>query len=104
MLVTLSLVFCLATTPPSPDDAHPVPPGCQLVRPTPADGWDGGLGACMQLGEQEAVLWLAEHPRWQLFKVRCTPGSAPREDAAPPPARYPWPPRSTTVKYNSSPV
>jgi hypothetical protein len=80
MITTLSPVFCLATSLPFHDDMHPVPQGCVLVQPTPADGWDSNPSACMMLGEEEATIWLADHPKWALWKIRCTPSNPPRED------------------------
>jgi hypothetical protein len=34
----------------------------------------------MLRGEELAVQWLADHPKWQLDRVRCTPGNPPRSD------------------------
>jgi hypothetical protein len=67
MLVTLTLVFCL-----SANAAE-----CQTVRPAAEDAWNG-MPACMIRGQQLAALWLADHPKWALSRVRCTQGSPPR--------------------------
>lgn len=69
MLVTLSVVFCLASNPTQ----------CQTSRPEAAEGW-GGLASCAIRGQQLAAQWLEEHPKWFLERVRCTPGNLPRID------------------------
>jgi len=69
MLVTLSLVFCLLGQP-----SH-----CQTLRPDAEDGWSG-LSACVLLGQELAAQWLAEHPKWELDRILCTPGNPPRSD------------------------
>jgi hypothetical protein len=69
MLVTLSLVFCLIGQ----------PSDCQTVNPTAEGGWSGFAG-CMLHGQELATHWLADHPKWQLERIRCTPGSPPRGD------------------------
>ena len=69
MLVTLSLVFCLLGQP-----SH-----CQTIRPDVEDGWSG-LASCALRGQQLAEQWLTEHPKWQLDRIRCTPGNPPRTD------------------------
>ena len=70
MLVTLSIVFCLAVNP-----TH-----CQKVFPEPSETADLGLSNCAIRGQQLAAQWLGEHPKWMLDRVRCTIGNAPRED------------------------
>ncbi len=35
------------------------------------------LSFCAVAGQQEASLWLAEHPSWELLRVRCAPGRLP---------------------------
>ena len=67
MLITLSLVFCLAGQ----------PNNCQTVTPSREDGWSG-LPGCVLRGQELAVEWLAEHPKWELFRIRCTPGNPPQ--------------------------
>ena len=70
MLVTLSLVFCLAANPTQ----------CQKLFPEPADTAELGLANCAIRGQQLAEQWLAEHPKWVLDRVRCTIGNEPRQD------------------------
>jgi hypothetical protein len=67
MFITLSLVFCLIGQP-----GH-----CQTVNPEAQDGWSG-LAGCIVRGQQLATFWLAEHPKWALERIRCTPGDPPR--------------------------
>jgi len=43
------------------------------------DGWSG-LAGCVLRGQQLAAQWLEEHPKWQLGRIRCTPGNPPRTD------------------------
>jgi hypothetical protein len=69
MLVTLSLVFCLLG-----QSAH-----CQTVSPDGENGWSG-LAGCMLRGQLLAAQWLEGHPKWQLDRIRCTPGNPPRTD------------------------
>jgi hypothetical protein len=69
MLVTLSLVFCLIGQ----------PADCQTVKPTAEDGWSG-LAGCVLRGQELATVWLADHPKWQLERIRCTPGNPLRTD------------------------
>jgi hypothetical protein len=69
MLVTLSLVFCLLGQP-----SH-----CQTLRPDGEDGWVG-LPGCILRGQELAVQWLADHPKWGLDRIRCSPGNPPRSD------------------------
>jgi hypothetical protein len=70
MLVTLSIVFCLAANPTQ----------CQKLFPEPAETAELGLGNCAIRGQQLAVQWLDQHPRWALDRVRCTIGNEPRQD------------------------
>ncbi len=70
MLVTLSIVFCLATNPTQ----------CQKVFPEPSETADLGLANCAIRGQQLAAEWLDEHPKWMLDRVRCTIGNVPRQD------------------------
>ena len=67
MLITLSLVFCLAGQ----------PNNCQTVTPSAEDGW-AGLPGCALRGQELAAQWLADHPKWELFRIHCTPGNPPR--------------------------
>jgi hypothetical protein len=69
MLVTLSLVFCLIGQ----------PDYCQTVKPDAQDGWSG-LTACILRGQQLATYWLVDHPKWQLDRIRCTPGNPPHTE------------------------
>ena len=32
---------------------------------------------CEIAGQQQAAQWLAEHPAWELEKVKCSPGNRP---------------------------
>jgi hypothetical protein len=75
MLVTLSIVFCMAGQP------H-MQQFCQTVWPTDEDSYQAGLSACGMRGQQLAAQWVEEHPKWELDRVRCTPGKAPRSDEA----------------------
>ena len=70
MLVTLSIVFCLAASPTQ----------CQKVFPEPSETAELGLANCAIRGEQLAAQWLDVHPKWMLDRVRCTIGNAPRQD------------------------
>jgi len=70
MLVTLSIVFCLATNPTQ----------CQKLFPEPSETADLGLASCAIRGQQLAAEWLDEHPKWQLDRVRCTIGNELRQD------------------------
>jgi len=75
MLVTLSIVFCMI--------GHPhAQQFCQTVQPTDEDSYQAGLSACAMRLQQPAVAWIEEHPKWELDRVRCTPGKTPRSDEA----------------------
>lgn len=56
-MIALVLVFCLQSAPAS----------CTEQRPfndlSPQD--------CVQRGEQYAIEWLSEHPKWMLSRWRC---------------------------------
>jgi hypothetical protein len=64
MLVSLVLVFCMADS-----------SACTEARPVTEDL---SPMACMVRGQQVAQEWLAEHPGWQLSRVRCE-GQSQRE-------------------------
>lgn len=70
MLVTLSIVYCLAAD----------PNVCERPRypMEDADLWQSSVVACMLRGEELAAEWVAEHPKWELGRVRCTPGKIGR--------------------------
>jgi len=34
----------------------------------------------MLRGQLLAAQWLEDHPKWQLARIRCTPGNPPRTD------------------------
>lgn len=70
MLVTLSIVFCLASSPTQ----------CQKVFPESSETGDLGLSNCAIRGQQLAAQWLEVHPKWMLDRVRCTIGNEPRPD------------------------
>jgi hypothetical protein len=73
MLTTLSIVFCML--------GHPhAQQFCQTVWPSDEDTLQVGLPNCGIRGQQLAAQWIAEHPKWELDRVRCTPGKAPRSD------------------------
>jgi hypothetical protein len=75
MLTTLSIVFCMT--------GHPhAQQFCQTVWPNSEDIYQAGFAACAVRGQQLAVAWIEEHPKWELDRVRCTPGKAPRSDNA----------------------
>jgi hypothetical protein len=69
MLVTLAIVYCLLSNPTK----------CINELPVPDDAMTG-LAACALQGQQYAVSWLAEHPKYFLDRVRCTPGTPARSD------------------------
>jgi len=48
-------------------------------KPDVEDGWSG-LAGCVLGGQLLAARWLEEHPKWQLNRIRCTPGNPPRTD------------------------
>jgi hypothetical protein len=50
------------------------PGHCQTIRPDMKNGWSG-LARCALRGQQLAEQWLMEHPKWQLDRIRCTPGN-----------------------------
>ena len=56
-MTVLVLVFCLQSDPGS----------CTEQRPFP----DLPLSACFKRGEQYALEWLADHPKWSLSRWRC---------------------------------
>jgi hypothetical protein len=58
MLVSLVLVFCMASSSGTCTEARPV---TEDLSPM----------ACMVRGQQVAQEWLADHPGWQLARVRC---------------------------------
>ena len=69
MNVFISLVFCwgLATS------------QCQTVVP---DEPAAGLAQCAVRGQQLAAIWLRDHPKWWLDRIRCSVGERPpRRDA-----------------------
>jgi hypothetical protein len=70
VLVTLSIVFCLAANP-----TH-----CQKVFPEPSETAEAGLASCAIRGQQLATQWLDNHPKWVFSRVRCTIGNEPRND------------------------
>jgi len=70
VLVTLSIVFCLAANPTQ----------CQKVFPGPSETADLGLSNCGFRGQQLAAQWLEDHPKWMLDRVRCTIGNEQHED------------------------
>jgi hypothetical protein len=65
MPIFLSLVFCsgLAAS------------QCRTVVPDEPPA--AGLAWCAARGQQLAAVWLEEHPRWWLDRVRCSVGDRP---------------------------
>ena len=57
-MAVLVLVFCLQSAPDSCTEQRP------LLQNIP-------LRACLMRGEQYALEWLAEHPKWTLLRWRC---------------------------------
>lgn len=56
-MTVLVLVFCLQSAPGS----------CTEQRPFA----DLPLSACLKRGEQYALEWLSDHPKWTLSRWRC---------------------------------
>ena len=61
MIVELVLIVCLSTTPDSCREERP--PMFEPMTPM----------ACMLQGQEIAINWLEEHPRWHLAQWRCQP-------------------------------
>jgi len=55
-LVMLVLVLCLKAEPTT----------CQQIKVD----WETPM-ECLLHGQQQAALWLEDHPRWRLVKYRC---------------------------------
>lgn len=73
MLVTLSIVMCLAGQP------H-IETRCQTLWPSDEDRIQASPSACMLRGMELSSIYAEEHPKWEFDRVRCTPGNAPRGD------------------------
>jgi len=68
--IYLVIAFCLISDPSI----------CQDVRPDLADDFPmAGLAACQQMGERIAAEYVDAHPKWQLGRIKCRIGVAPRE-------------------------
>jgi hypothetical protein len=57
-MITLVLVVCLSTTPESCREERPIVDVSSAM-------------ACMLQGQQYAIEWLEEHPKWHLSQWRC---------------------------------
>ncbi|HYG90227.1 MAG TPA: hypothetical protein VD978_28675 [Azospirillum sp.] len=71
MLVTLSLVFCLAADPTQ----------CHTVKPMIPDNHVLTLAGCQITGQIEGAKWLSDHPHYQLARVHCSIGDKASEDS-----------------------
>jgi hypothetical protein len=61
VMITLVLVVCLSTTPDSCREERPI---VDVSSPM----------SCMLQGQQYAIEWLEEHPKWHLSQWRCEVG------------------------------
>jgi hypothetical protein len=66
MPVFLSLVFCWGMA------------ASQCRTIVPDEPAAAGLAYCAARGQQLAAVWLADHPKWWLDRVRCSVGSKPQ--------------------------
>jgi hypothetical protein len=69
MPIALSIIFCLVSAPQQ----------CQTILSEPTESAGAGLAQCAIQGQQFAAQWLEEHPKWFLYRVRCTIGNAPKQ-------------------------
>ncbi|HEY0835494.1 MAG TPA: hypothetical protein VGE72_16445 [Azospirillum sp.] len=72
MLVTLSLMFCLASEPTQ----------CQTVNPVIPDDQPLTMSSCQIAGQIEGAKWVNDHPKYHLTRVLCTAGNRPKQRGA----------------------
>lgn len=72
MLVTLSMMFCLASEPSQ----------CHTVNPVIPDDQPLTLASCQIAGQIEGAKWVNDHPKYLLKRVQCTIGNRPKQQGA----------------------
>lgn len=77
MVIVLSLVFCLTGSPCLPGHSSQQ----QTIHVPSEDGIDLSLPAmCAKRGQELAIFWLEDHPKWELAFIKCAPYSGASED------------------------
>ena len=69
MLVTLSMIFCLASDPTQ----------CRTVSPVIPDDEPLTMSSCPIAGQIESAKWIGDNPKYELRRIKCTVGKRIRQ-------------------------
>ena len=72
MLVTLSMIFCLASDPTQ----------CRTVSPMIPDDEALTMSSCPIAGQIESAKWINDHPKYELQRIKCTVGKRIKQQGA----------------------